>query len=356
MAGDNLGILFGLISAAALLIDYTLNVAVSIATGIQSLTSAVPTLAPARVGLALGALALITMANLRGVRAAGVLFSAPVHLYIIGTLGVLGFGVVQWLGGTLPPYTPPEPVQMDAASTSTLEAVGVLLILRAFASGAVALTGVEAISNGVPYFRAPEATHARRTLLILAGVFAALFLAISTLSAQLGIVADPQEVETVLSQLTRTLIGRGPLYVLLQGLTVLMLILAANTGFADFPRLLALLGEHQHVPSAFSSKGSRLALSNGTLLVAIVAAAAGGVSRGRAGGPAGGPGISGLRYLDVVERREPGRTVTTIVLPETLPTRWWHPLLRNFLAWRLKWALLFRPHAAVLSVPLLVPD
>ncbi|MBV9328704.1 MAG: amino acid permease [Chloroflexi bacterium] len=273
VASDNFGPFLGVIGAAALLIDYTLDVAVSIATGIQSLTSGIPQLADWRVLLCLAALALITLANLRGIRAAGALLSAPVYVYVIGTLGVLAFGVALAMRGALPQYTPPETAQAGVQSAADAAGVvGVLLLLRAFSSGAVALTGIEAISNGVPYLKEPSSRNASVSLVIMAALFAAMFLGIGFLAGQFGVLADPTEVETVHSQITRTLVGRGPLFLVVEGAALLMLILAANTGFADFPRLLALLAQDSYLPSAFAARGTRLAFSNGILMVAAVSA------------------------------------------------------------------------------------
>lgn len=191
VATDNLGRLPGLVSAAALLVDYTLDVAVSVASGVETATSAVPVLVPFRVPVALGALLLIMLANLRGIRAAGAIMSAPIYLYIAGTAGVVALGIVQWATGTLPPYTPSQ--SADEMLNRPGETLGLLLVLRAFSSGAVALTGIEAISNGVPYFQPPEARNAHRTLAGLAIVFGALMLGISFLCGAIGIVPDPTE-------------------------------------------------------------------------------------------------------------------------------------------------------------------
>ena len=270
VAGDNLGRLAGLVCAAALLIDYTLDVAVSVASGIETVSSAVPALADLRVPIQLAALALIMLANLRGIRAAGALMSAPIYIYIFGTAAVVGLGALRWATGTLPPYTPPATAEQLAAQPA--EALGLLLVLRAFSSGAVALTGIEAISNGVPYFSPPEARNAHRTLAVLAIAFGALFLGITFLSGTLGIIPDPAEVETVHSQLTRTLIGSGPLHVALEAAALLLLILAADTGFADFPRLLSMLANDGYLPRAFAVRGSRLAFSNGIILIAAISA------------------------------------------------------------------------------------
>src|SRR5256885_737713 len=167
------------------------------------------------------ALPLITLTNLREIRAAGAIISAPIYVYIIGTLGVVAVGMYQWATGTLPPYTPPQAAQ--ELISNPVEVLGVLLILRAFSSGAVALTGIEAISNGVPYFHPPEARNAHRALAALAVGFGTLFLGISFLSGAIGIVPDPTEVETVHSQLTRTLLGAGPAHVILEASALLLL-------------------------------------------------------------------------------------------------------------------------------------
>ena len=270
VATDNLGRLPGLISAAALLIDYTLDVAVSVASGVETATSAVPSLAGGRVFLALAALTLIMLANLRGIRAAGAILSLPIYVYVFGTAAVVALGVFQWATGTLPPYTPPQTAQ--DLLTHPAETFGTLLLLRAFSSGAVALTGIEAISNGVPYLRPPETRNAHIALAGLAIGFGTLFLGIAFLSGAIGIVPDPTEVETVHSQLTRTILGTGPLHLVLEASALLLLVLAADTGFADFPRLLALLGKDGYLPEAFAVRGARLAYSNGIVLVTIVSA------------------------------------------------------------------------------------
>ncbi len=270
VASDNLGRIAGLISASALLVDYSLDIAVSVASGIETVTSALAFLSPWRIELALGALALITLANLRGIRAAGALTSAPIFIYIFGTLGVIALGLYHWATGTLPPYTPPQSAQ-DLLRSPT-ETLGVLLILRAFSSGAVALTGIEAMSNGVPYFKPPETRNAHRSLAALALVFGALMLGLGFLSGVMGIVPDPTETETVHSQLTRTLLGSGPLHIVLEASALMLLVLAADTGFADFPRLLSLLANDGYLPRAFAVRGARLAFSNGIVLVAAISA------------------------------------------------------------------------------------
>jgi hypothetical protein len=400
----------------------------------------------------------------------------------------------------------------------------VLLLLRAFSSGAVALTGIEAISNGVPYFRPPETRNAHQTLVALALAFGALFLGIGFLSGQIGIVPDPTEVETVHSQLTRLILGSGPLHLILEVSALLLLILAADTGFADFPRLLSLLARDGFLPQAFAVRGARLAFSNGIILVAaisgvlivifhgsvtllvplftvgafatftlsqagmarrwwlrhepgwhwrmvinavgaivttvvlvivvvskfvygawivavlvpllVMALHAVGVHHDRlirhtriGSGQAGARyaaipmrhhavitvgrvdrivlqavryarGLNGkieavhvtddwqhgqqlraewdaletgiplvilespirahsgalVRYLDFIQKHQDPQCYVTVVLPELLPTRWWHPMLHNYFAWKLKWVMLFRHHTAVTSVPYEVKD
>jgi len=271
VASDNLGRLPGLVSAAALLIDYTLDIAVSVASGVETITSTVGFLAPWRMVLALGALALIMLANLRGIRAAAATLSAPIYFYLLGTGVVVAVGLVRWLTGTLPPYTPPASAKDFA--THPAEVFGLLLLLRAFSSGAVALTGIEAVSNGVQYLKPPETSTAHQTLVGMAIAFGALFLGTSFLSSAIGIIPDPTEVETVHSQLTRTLLGSGPAHVALETSALLLLILAADTGFADFPRLLSLLARDGFLPAAFATRGPRLTFSNGIILVAVISGA-----------------------------------------------------------------------------------
>ncbi|MBV9543940.1 MAG: APC family permease, partial [Chloroflexi bacterium] len=214
--------------------------------------------------------ALIMIANLRGIRTAGILFSLPIYGYTFGSAAVIVYGLTRWAGGSLPPYTPP-PAAQDLLGQPAA-ALGLLLILRAFSSGAVALTGIEAVSNGVPYYKEPEVQNAHRWLVALAISFGALFIGISFLAARIGIVPDPTETETLHSQLTRTLVGTGPAHTLLQVCALLLLIVAADTGFADFPRLLSLLARDGYLPHAFAERGARLAFSNGVVAVAVISA------------------------------------------------------------------------------------
>jgi amino acid transporter len=269
VASDNLGARVGLVAAASLLIDYTLTVAVSVSAGVAAVTSIVPGLYPYRVELAVAIVVLLMLGNLRGVRESGTIFMAPTYLYLVVILGMIGFGLVGALAGFIPPYTPPP--EWLAAETGSIGAVGLLLVLRAFSSGAVALTGVEAVSDGVPAFKPPEWQNARATLTWAAVLFGVLFIGISSLVSLYGIVPDPSEEQTVLSILTRHVMGDGWYLVLVQVSTALLLALAANTSFADFPRLSSFLARDGFMPRQFGFRGDRLAFSTGIVALSAVA-------------------------------------------------------------------------------------
>jgi amino acid transporter len=270
VASDNLGTRAGLIAAAALLTDYVLTVAVSVAAGVAALTSILPSLFEYRVLVGVAFVALLTLGNLRGIRESGAIFSAPTYVYLLAMFGLLAYGFWLFVTGALPPYeAPPEWTQAHG-----VEALSLLLVLRAFASGSVALTGTEAVSNGVPAFRPPEARHAQMVLILMGACFGTIFLGISFLAMRIGIVPDPSEQETVISLLTGTLVGAGsPYHYLMQVSTALLLVLAANTAFADFPRLASILARDRFLPRTFSFRGDRLAFSTGIVLLAVVAAA-----------------------------------------------------------------------------------
>ncbi|HTE64968.1 MAG TPA: APC family permease, partial [Candidatus Binatia bacterium] len=270
VASDNLGAPVGLVAAGALLIDYILTVAVSVSAGVAAITSIVPGLYPERILLAVAIVVLLTLGNLRGVRESGTIFMAPTYLYLVVVLGMIGFGLVGAVTGFIPPYTPP-PDWLAAETAGGVGALGLLLILRAFSSGAVALTGVEAVSDGVPAFKPPEWRNARTTLTWAAILFAVLFIGISSLVSLFGIVPDPSEQQTVLSILARHLTGDGWFLVLVQVSTALLLTLAANTSFADFPRLSSFLARDGFMPRQFGFRGDRLAFSTGIVALAAVA-------------------------------------------------------------------------------------
>jgi amino acid transporter len=262
VASDNLGRYPGLVAAAALLIDYVLTVAVSISSGTAALTSAVPALAPHQVGLALGFLGAITLVNLRGVRESGAIFAAPTYVFIVAVLTMIVVGVVKAAGHGAPVAVP---------LMAQAPAVGTVLILKAFSSGCSAMTGVEAISNGVPAFEKPEARNAANTMLWMSGLLATMFLGITYLAWHFRLV--PSDRETVLSQLAHTTLGSGAAYLLVQGATLLVLVLAANTAYADFPRLSAILARDRFIPKQFAFRGDRLAFTVGILFLAAMSAA-----------------------------------------------------------------------------------
>ena len=261
---DNLGVYPALVAGAALLIDYVLTVAVSVAAGIAAVTSAVPWLFPYRVVLCVAAVAAIVVANLRGIRESGKLFAAPTYLFIASIFAVVVYGGA----GVIFDFLGKAPYQAHAPG---LEGISLFLLLRAFASGCAALTGVEAVSDGVPAFKSPEARNARVVLSWLGAILVALFLGITYLAYDFGIV--PKEHETVVSQLSRHVFGGGVLYYEIQLVTMLILLLAANTSFADFPRLAFFLARDRFIPRQFSTQGDRLVFSNGIVILGSVAIA-----------------------------------------------------------------------------------
>jgi amino acid transporter len=259
---ENLGRYPSLVAGAALLVDYVLTVAVSVAAGIAAITSAIPPLYPYRVTLCIVGVALIAVGNLRGVRESGRLFALPTYLFLGAYFLLIGWGGLQWLRGTTGAAAGPAPVVGGG------EALTAFLVLRAFSSGCAALTGIEAVSDGVPAFRAPEARTARRVLLALGAILIVLFVGISALAHAFGVV--PVEGETVNSQLARRVFGESPLYYFVQGVTMLILVLAANTSFADFPRLASFLARDRFIPRQFANRGDRLAFSNGIIILALL--------------------------------------------------------------------------------------
>lgn len=255
---DNFGTFPSLVAAAALLIDYVLTVAVSVAAGIAAVTSALPGLVPYRTGLCVGTIAAIAVANLRGVRESGRLFAAPTYFFVVSILGMIGYGLVGTALGALPeaPYEPHPP---------GIEAIGLFLLLRAFAGGCTALTGIEAVSDGVPAFKPPEAHNARIVMAWLGAISVTMFLGITYLAFDFGVV--PGGDETVVSKIARRIFGGGVLYYEIQAVTMLILLLAANTSYADFPRLSFFLARDRFMPRQFANQGDRLVFSNGILIL-----------------------------------------------------------------------------------------
>jgi amino acid transporter len=262
VAKDNLGVYPALVAGAALLVDYVLTVAVSVAAGIDAVTSAVPALYPYRVWLCLTAIVGIAIANLRGIRESGKIFALPTYLFVVSILGMVAWGLGGATLGRLSesPYEPHGP---------GLESIGLYLFLRAFAAGCTALTGVEAVSDGVPAFKPPEAHNARIVMAWLGALSVSMFLGITYLAYDLGIV--PGGNETVVSKIARRVFGEGFLYYEIQAVTMLILLLAANTAFADFPRLSYFLARDRFIPRQFSTQGDRLVFSNGIVILAGLA-------------------------------------------------------------------------------------
>lgn len=268
VARSELGPIPGLVVASALLIDYVLTVAVSIAAGVAAIASFVPAVHENRVAWGLVLIAVLALGNLRGIREAGLIFSAPTYLYLVAIAGLIVYGVARVVLGDVPPVAaPPTPLE-----TTGTEALGLFLILRAFASGSVALTGAEAVANGTPSLKPPEARNGIITVIVMGTCFASVFLGLSFLATQLGAVPDVHEAETLNSVITRSLVGLGPYYYLVQVSTSVLLVLAANTGFAGFPRLASVLADDRFMPRQFAFRGERLAFSVGILVLALIAA------------------------------------------------------------------------------------
>jgi amino acid transporter len=270
VARDNLGTLPSLVGAAALLTDYVLTVAVSISAGVVALVSAVPAFAAHRVALSLLFITMITIGNLRGVRESGPVFALPTYAFILSMLGLVVAGAARCADGTCGPTTAPEPMTVGAG------AIGLFVLLRAFASGSTALTGVEAIANGVGAFRRPQARNAARTLGILGALAVTFFLGVSYLAIKMHATPNEGGYPSVVSQIARVVFpGDSPtgfMYYAVQASTVAILLLAANTAYQGFPRLAALLAHDRFFPRQFTNLGDRLVYSNGILVLAGVAA------------------------------------------------------------------------------------
>lgn len=264
VASENLGAIPGLVAAAALLTDYILTVSVSVAAGVAALGAASPWFFDNRVLVGVIVIAALTVGNLRGIRESGNIFAAPTYIYVLSLGGVLAYGLFRAATGLLPQ------LGQTGWFSATVEPLGLILILRAFASGAVGLTGTEAIANGVPAFKRPEDRNAMITLALMGSLFASLFVAISFLGTHMGVVPDPSEQQTVLSQVVAGLVGDGPMFVLVQFSTTLILTLAANTSFNGFPRLASILARDRYMPRQFAFRGDRLAFSTGIIALAVL--------------------------------------------------------------------------------------
>ncbi len=266
VAKENLGDMPGLVAGASLVVDYTLTVAVSTAAGVAAIISAFPELHDARIGLAVGFVALLTLANLRGIRESGTIFAIPAYAFILSMTALILTGLIRMaLGQDISAGTPSDTVEAGTQS------IGLFLILRAFSSGSAALTGIEAISNGVPSFRPPEARNANITLGWMAAILTFFFLGLTVLAHEVG--AVPAETRTVVSQVADGVFGRTPLFFIVQVATTMILILAANTSFAGLPALGSVMARDRYLPRQFAFRGDRLAFSNGIMVLGVGSAA-----------------------------------------------------------------------------------
>ena len=265
VAKENIGATAGLIAAGSLLVDYTLTVAVSISAGVLAITSAFPQLDPFRVEICLAFLAILTIGNLRGIRESGNIFAVPTYFFVASIGLLLVAGLYRYLTGGIVPVDVPLPANAGQHPLTTF------LLLTAFANGCTAMTGVEAVSNGVPAFRPPESRNASATLVTMATLAVGMFVGITVLAHVYKVV--PNSAESGMSQLGRAIFG-GPniLYYLLQAGTTLILVLAANTAYADFPRLASIVARDRYLPRQFMNQGDRLAFSNGILVLSAFAA------------------------------------------------------------------------------------
>jgi amino acid transporter len=269
---ENLGETQGLVAGAALMVDYVLTVSVSVVAGVAAISSAVPSLSEHRVLISIIFVVFITVMNLRGVRESGILFAVPTYAFIGCIYLMLVGGFVTCLGGC-PHAAPP-----DVPAEATIGGVSLFLLLRAFSSGSTALTGVEAISNGVPAFRKPQARNAAQTLAIMGVISVTMFLGISYFARAFQVIPITEEMvdqgiayKTVVAQIAQTIFGNGALFYVIQTATAMILILAANTAYQDFPRLASILARDRYMPRQFMNRGDRLVFSNGVVALAILA-------------------------------------------------------------------------------------
>ena len=260
VAHENLGSILGLIAAAALIIDYVLTAAVSLTAGVAAIASAFPLLWDHRVAVSLVILLVITLINLRGVRESGTMMALPVYLFLGCYLVMIAYGLYS--------ARVEGPGDLTASAPSALVPVTLVLILHTFASGCTALTGVEAISNGIPAFKPPSTRNAQKTLIVMAVLMGILFAGTIGLTQYFAVVAGANE--TILSALTRRILGTGPLYYLVQIATLLILSVAANTSFNGFPRLASVLAKDRYLPNQFVHLGDRLVFSNGIMILSLL--------------------------------------------------------------------------------------
>ena len=264
VAKENISDSAGLIAAASLLVDYTLTVSVSISAGILAVTSAFPKLDVFRVEMCLGCLAILMLGNLRGIRESGRIFAVPTYFFVFSIGVLILVGIYKYATGSVVPVQAPLPPEAGTARLTTF------LLLTAFANGCTAMTGVEAVSNGVPAFRPPESKNASATLVAMAVLAITMFIGITVLAHAYGVI--PSATESGVSQIGRAIFGNGAIYYLIQAATMLILVLAANTAYADFPRLASIVARDRYLPRQFMNQGDRLAFSNGILVLSSFAA------------------------------------------------------------------------------------
>lgn len=264
VAHENLGKYPGLLAASALLVDYVLTVSVSVTAGVDAVITAAPGLEHLKIEIALLFILFVALMNLRGVRESGVFFAIPTYGFILGVFLMLGTGVVRCLGGC--------PLASSASEALPVEhAFTLFLVLRAFSAGTTALTGVEAISNGVPAFRYPQSRNAAQTLMIMGTISITMFVGVSFLAHSMHVVYKEGDPVTVLGQIAHTAFGGGFFFYYVQAMTAAILILAANTAFADFPRLSSILAIDRFMPRQLMNRGDRLVFSNGILVLSLFA-------------------------------------------------------------------------------------
>jgi len=261
VARENLGIGPGLLAAAALMVDYLTTVAVSVTAGVEALVALIPGLGAHRVTLDVACIVVLVVVNLRGVREAGALFILPTYIFIGSLAALLLWGLLRLVTGGLP--------VLHDAPTHVTEGVSVFLVLRAFAGGCTAMTGVEAIANGVPALRPPSPRNAAATLIMLAATLGALFLGVAFLGRAVG--AIPSDQASVIAQVAQAVAGATPLFALVQLSSAVILLLAANTSFNGFPLLAAIMSNDGYLPHQFVHRGSRLAYSNGIIVIGVLA-------------------------------------------------------------------------------------
>jgi amino acid transporter len=263
---ENLGTIPGLIAAAAILTDYVLTVSVSVTAGTIAITSALPDVAEHKVGVAIGFVVLLTLANLRGVKEAGQMFAVPTYGFVVLVYLTLGLGFIRCVTGC--PIADTSRIPLESTGALTL-----FLVLRAFSSGATALTGVEAIADGVQAFRRPQSKNAATTLAFMGAMSISMFLGITVLARLLQVHVNEEIAlhKSVLAQIGETVFGGGAMFFLLQAFTAGVLVLAANTSYQDFPRLSSILARDRFMPSQFRNRGDRLVFSNGVVVLALLA-------------------------------------------------------------------------------------